>query len=125
MESNKEKPKILIVDDISINVELMQDIIESEGYEALCALSVQEALDIMNETMPQLILSDFSMPGMNGLEFCRLLKSNQRTRDIPFIFITVANSREEKEQAFYAGAVDFIPKPFTSSQVSAILGHFN
>ena len=77
MESNKEKPKILIVDDISINVELMQDIIESEGYEPLCALSVQEALDIMNETMPQLILSDFSMPGMNGLEFCKLLKSNQ------------------------------------------------
>ncbi len=117
MESNKEKPKILIVDDISINVELMQDIIESEGYEALCALSVQEALDIMNETMPQLILSDFSMPGMNGLEFCRLLKSNQRTRDIPFIFITVANSREEKEQAFYAGAVDFIPKPFEPVEV--------
>ncbi|MCI8428517.1 MAG: response regulator [Lachnospira sp.] len=117
MESNKEKPKILIVDDISINVELMQDIIESEGYEALCALSVQEALDIMNETMPQLILSDFSMPGMNGLEFCKLLKSNQRTRDIPFIFITVANSREEKEQAFYAGAVDFIPKPFEPVEV--------
>ena len=117
MESNKEKPKILIVDDISINVELMQDIIESEGYEALCALSVQEALDIMNETMPQLILSDFSMPGMNGLGFCKLLKSNQRTRDIPFIFITVANSREEKEQAFYAGAVDFIPKPFEPVEV--------
>lgn len=116
-DNKKKKPKILIVDDISINVELMHDIIQSEGYEPLCALNVQEALEIMNETMPQLILSDFSMPGMNGLEFCKLLKSNPKTRDIPFIFITVANSREEKEQAFYAGAVDFIPKPFEPVEV--------
>jgi len=54
---------------------------------------------------------------MNGLEFCRLLKSNPRTRDIPVIFITVLNSPEEKEEAFLAGAVDFIPKPFERVEV--------
>lgn len=118
MENNKKEiPKILIVDDISINVEILENIIQAEGYEALCALNVQEALDIMNETMPQLILSDFTMPGMSGLEFCKLLKSNPKTKNIPFVFITVANSREEKKAAFLAGAVDFIPKPFEPTEV--------
>lgn len=118
MENNKkEVPKILIVDDISINVEILENIIRAEGYEPLCALNVQEALDIMNETMPELILSDFTMPGMSGLEFCRLLKSNPKTKNIPFVFITVANSSEEKKAAFLAGAVDFIPKPFEPTEV--------
>lgn len=116
--SKKEKAaKILIVDDISINVKILENIIESEGYEPLCALSAQEALDIMKTTLPQLILSDFSMPGMNGLEFCKLLKENPTTRDIPFVFITVADSGEEKKAAFLAGAADFIPKPFEPIEV--------
>ncbi len=116
-QKKKQPPKILIVDDISVNVKILENIIRAEGYEPLCALSVQQALDIMNETMPQLILSDFSMPGMDGLEFCKLLKSNPRTRDIPFLFITVADSREDKKAAFSAGAVDFIPKPFEPIEV--------
>ncbi len=117
MAENKNPAKILIVDDLSVNVKILENIIQAEGHEPLCALSVQRALDIMNQTMPQLILSDFSMPGMNGLEFCKLLKSNPRTRDIPFIFITVANSGEDKRAAFEAGAVDFIPKPFERIEV--------
>lgn len=117
-EVNKaESSKILIVDDISVNLKILEKIISAEGHEPLCALNVQEAIDIMNETLPQLILSDLSMPGMDGLEFCKLLKSSPRTRDIPFIFITVLNSSEEKEQAFLAGAVDFIPKPFERVEV--------
>lgn len=115
--TKKGAPKILILDDVMINVAILESIIEEEGYEALCALSVQEAIDIMNESLPQLILSDISMPEMNGLEFCRLLKSNPRTKDIPVVFITVLNSPEEKEQAFMAGAVDFIPKPFERVEV--------
>lgn len=117
MSKMKEPAKILIVDDISINVKILENIIESEGYEPLCALSAQEALDIMQDTLPQLILSDFSMPGMNGLEFCKILKDNPITRDIPFVFITVADSSEEKKAAFSAGAVDFIPKPFEPIEV--------
>lgn len=116
-ESLKKSQKILILDDVIINLEILRSIIEEEGYEALCALNVQEAIDIMNESLPQLILSDISMPEMDGVEFCRLVKSNPRTRDIPFVFITVLNSSEEKEQAFMAGAVDFIPKPFDRVEV--------
>ncbi len=116
--SGKSAPKILIVDDILINLEILESILEEEGYQPLCALNVQEAIDIMNESLPQLILSDFSMPGMDGLEFCRLLKSNPRTKDIPFLFITVLDSTEEKEQAFKAGAVDFILKPFDRVEIT-------
>ncbi len=113
----KEVPKILIVDDIGMNVEIMQNIIVAEGYEALGAMSVQEAIDIMTETMPTLILSDLSMPDVDGLQFCRMVKSDPKTRDIPFIFISVMDTTEEKEQAFLAGAVDYIPKPFERVEV--------
>lgn len=113
----KEPPKILIVDDISMNVEIMESIITDEGYEALCALNVQDAIDIMREKMPSVILSDLSMPEVDGLEFCKMVKSNPITRDIPFIFISVLDTSEEKEQAFLAGAVDFIPKPFDRIEV--------
>ena len=110
-------PAILIVDDISVNVTILENILTHEGYEALTALSVQEALELMKHTRPDLILSDLSMPEIDGLEFCRMLKSDQATRDIPFIFITVLNTSKEKEEAFLAGAVDFIPKPFDNIEV--------
>lgn len=113
----KESPKILIVDDISINVEILENILSNEGYEVLGALSVEEAINIMKKTLPSLILSDLSMPEIDGLEFCRMVKSNPKTRDIPFVFISVLDTSEEKEQAFLAGAVDYIPKPFDAVEV--------
>lgn len=113
----KNAPTILIVDDISVNVTILENILTHEGYETMTALSVQEALELMKQTRPDLILSDLSMPEIDGLEFCRMLKSDQVTRDIPFIFITVLNTSKEKEEAFTAGAVDFIPKPFDNVEV--------
>lgn len=125
-QKREDLPKVLIVDDISINVQILENIIASAGYEPYGATSVKEALDIMDKTMPQIILSDLSMPDINGLEFCRLLKRNPQTRDIPFIFITVADSRDEKKEAFSAGAVDFIPKPFEPVEViMRINNHLN
>ena len=115
--SRKNAPTILIVDDISVNVTILENILTHEGYEAMTALSVQEALGLMKQTRPDLILSDLSMPEIDGLEFCRMLKNDQATRDIPFIFITVLNTSKEKEEAFTAGAVDFIPKPFDNVEV--------
>lgn len=115
--SRRNAPVILIVDDISVNVTILENILTHEGYEAMTALSVQEALELMKQTRPDLILSDLSMPEIDGLEFCRMLKSDQATREIPFIFITVLNTSKEKEEAFLAGAVDFIPKPFDNVEV--------
>lgn len=113
----RNAPVILIVDDISVNVTILENILTHEGYETMTALSVQEALELMKQTRPDLILSDLSMPEIDGLEFCRMLKSDQLTREIPFIFITVLNTSKEKEEAFLAGAVDFIPKPFDNVEV--------
>ncbi len=122
----EETPQILIVDDISVNVEIIRGIVESEGYEALCALSVSEAIDLMKEQMPSLILSDLSMPEIDGLQFCRMVKSNPKTKDIPFVFISVMDTSEEKERAFLAGAVDFIPKPFERVEViMRVQNHLN
>lgn len=122
----EETPQILIVDDISVNVEIIRGIVEYEGYEALCALSVSEAIDLMKETMPSLILSDLSMPEIDGLQFCRMVKSNPKTKDIPFVFISVMDTSEEKERAFLAGAVDFIPKPFERVEViMRVQNHLN
>ncbi|MCM1266907.1 MAG: response regulator [Bacteroidales bacterium] len=115
--SSKKAPIILIVDDISVNVTILENILVHEGYETITALSVEEALTKIKETTPDLILSDLSMPEIDGLEFCRMLKSDQTTREIPFIFITVLNTSKEKEEAFLAGAVDFIPKPFDNVEV--------
>lgn len=115
--NKKNAPTILIVDDISVNVTILENILTHEGYGAMTALSVQEALELMKQSLPDLILSDLSMPEIDGLEFCRMLKSDQVTRDIPFIFITVLNTSKEKEEAFTAGAVDFIPKPFDNVEV--------
>ncbi len=109
--------KILIVDDIRMNVEILDNILTHEGYSTMCAVSVQEAIDLIKAQKPTLILSDLSMPEVDGLEFCRMLKRNPRTRNIPFVFISVMNTSEEKEQAFLAGAVDFIPKPFDAVEV--------
>lgn len=117
-ESGKRNaPVILIVDDISVNVAILENILTHEGYGTMSALSVQEALELMKQTRPDLILSDLSMPEIDGLEFCRILKSDQATREIPFIFITVLNTSKEKEEAFLAGAVDYIPKPFDNVEV--------
>lgn len=124
--SRKNAPTILIVDDISVNVTILENILTHEGYEAMTALSVQEALGLMKQTRPDLILSDLSMPEIDGLEFCRMLKNDQATRDIPFIFITVLNTSKEKEEAFTAGAVDFIPKPFDNMEVlMRVSNHLN
>lgn len=120
MEQESEKNgrfKILIVDDIPMNVEILDNILTHEGYTTMCAVSVQEAIDLIKAQKPALILSDLSMPEVDGLEFCRMLKGNPRTRNIPFVFISVMDTSEEKEQAFRAGAVDFIPKPFDAVEV--------
>lgn len=124
--TKKYAPTILIVDDIDMNVEILNNIISHEGYRTLCAMSVRQALELMNKKMPSLILSDLSMPEIDGLEFCRILKDNPATRDIPFVFISVLNTSEEKKQAFEAGAVDFIPKPFDAVEViMRVSNHLN
>ena len=87
---NKEtdKAQILIIDDVEINRAILEEIIEDMGCCPVMAESGEQALKLLHKVHPQLILTDISMPGMNGYELCKILKSNKRTRNIPVIFIS-------------------------------------
>jgi len=112
------KKKLLVVDDFPENLIILYKILRKE-YEVIGAQSGKEALQILSENRPDLILLDIMMPGMDGLEVCRILKEDDRYREIPVIFITALNHELDESRGFEAGAVDYITKPFKP----AILRH--
>lgn len=113
----KKIPEILIVDDVDTNLMILEEIIKSMGYVPVCASDVKRASQLVEESLPQLILLDIFMPGISGFEFCEKLKKNVRTRDIPVIFISAATGEEDKRRGLELGAVDFITKPFEAWEV--------
>jgi diguanylate cyclase (GGDEF)-like protein len=114
------KQTILIVDDMATNIEILDGILNSE-YEILFATSGNDALEIATGQVPDLILLDVMMPGMDGYQVCRALKHDEKTRDIPIIFVTANNQEEDESRGFEEGVVDYITKPVRSSIVKARL----
>ncbi|MBU1567333.1 MAG: response regulator [Proteobacteria bacterium] len=116
-----DKHVVLIVDDIPENLRVLGDMIEQEGYEVLVATNGQDALDDVARAtpLPDLILLDIMMPGMDGYEVCRRLKADPEFMKIPVIFISALGMAEQKIQGFHAGAVDYITKPFQVEEVVA------
>lgn len=114
--------KILLVDDVEMNLVILGEIIRNMGHEPLMALSAKEALNILRNDLPQLILLDVSMPDMSGLEFCELLKKDVYTREIPVIFISALDSAEDLSKGFEMGAVDYISKPFDPNDIKLRVG---
>lgn len=119
MDNEKNSVKILVVDDVEVNLIILEEIIKNMGYEAVTALSVKEAFQHMQEgqELPQIILSDISMPDIDGFSFCSMLKKDPYTREIPVIFISAMDSIHDLNQGFAIGAVDYITKPFEKSEV--------
>jgi len=115
----QQKSKILVVDDIPVNIQLMQTYLSSVGYETVVARNGEEALVQVKDHQPDLLLLDVMMPKMDGFETCRLLKSNQETRYIPVIMVTALNEIEDKIKGIEAGADDFITKPFNKLELLA------
>lgn len=111
-------PQILIVDDVETNLLILENIIEGMGYIPKCAENAAAAAALISESLPQLVLLDVFMPEMDGYEFCERLKNNPLTRDIPVIFISAADSSEDKVRGFKLGAVDYIAKPFEVTEVT-------
>lgn len=118
---------ILIVDDSDVNIILLEGILDSLGYKTLSAMSAKEATDILSSnTLPHMVLLDIMMPDVNGYEFCEMLKENPHTRDIPVIFVSVAESDDEREKAFQIGGVDFIRKPYDVTEIKTrVSTHLN
>jgi len=111
--------EILIVDDTKANLQLLSDILSDAGYKVRLASNGELALRSVKAKLPNLILLDIKMPGMDGLEVCRQLKADEKTCAIPVIFISVLKDEASKTKGFQAGAVDFITKPFYSEEVLA------
>jgi diguanylate cyclase (GGDEF)-like protein len=111
------KNKILVVDDVPVNVQLLTTYLSSVGYEVVTARDGQEALDQVAATLPDLILLDVMMPKLNGFEVCERLKSDPVTRVIPVIMVTALNEIEDKIKATESGADDFVSKPFNKLEL--------
>ena len=109
--------KVLIVDDTPANIGVLLRMLENEGYQVLAATSGEAALKIVNQTTVELIVLDIMMPGMDGLETCRRLKSLPATRLTPVIFISALSDTMDLLEGFRAGAVDYIQKPFRHEEV--------
>ncbi|NJP05736.1 MAG: diguanylate cyclase [Chloroflexaceae bacterium] len=110
---------IMIIDDNRENVRLLVDMLSRHGHQVRPAMSGQRALKAIQVDPPDVILLDVMMPGMNGFAVCEALKADQRTSDIPVIFISALNDVFDKVKAFSAGGVDYVTKPFQVEEVLA------
>lgn len=115
----KAKGNILIVDDNPKNLRLLSAVLTQNGYKVRPAPGGQMALRSAHSTQPDLILLDIKMPDMDGYEVCRQLKADDRTKNVPIIFISALDDILDKVRAFDIGGVDYISKPFQFQEVLA------
>lgn len=117
----KEKPRlsILIVDDNSRNLQILAEILSQSKYRVAMAKDGLKALNFVSKMKPDLVLLDVMMPGMDGFDVCRRMKSENSTKDIPVIFISALKDTSDKIRGFEAGGVDYIIKPFSKEEVLA------
>ena len=110
---------ILIVDDTPANLHVLTSMLSSAGYRPRPTPSGAMALRAAESELPDLVLLDIRMPGMDGYEVCRRLKSDARLREVPVIFLSALADSADKLEAFRAGGVDYITKPFQVEEVQA------
>ena len=119
---DKEKVKILIVDDKAENIHLLQAILEGNGYETISAQNGKEALEQLRKQPVDLIVSDILMPKMDGFQLCRECKTDEKLCKIPFIFYTATyTDKKDEEFALNLGADRFIVKPIESAELLKII----
>ena len=111
MMDDSLRRKILIVDDVPANIKLLGEALRAD-HDIFIATSGEKALEIAFNQLPDLVLLDVMMPEMDGYEVCRRLKEDDRTKDIPVIFITAKDQSEDELRGLKLGAVDYVTKPF-------------
>lgn len=119
ISSDSIKGEILIVDDQPNNLRVLSSMLTNQGYDVRPVTSGQMALNSVQMRLPDIILLDINMPEMNGYEVCQRIKANERTCDIPIIFISVLDEVMDKVKAFSIGGVDYVTKPFQVEEVLA------
>lgn len=105
-------PIVLVVDDNALNIRLVQATLQSQGYTVLAAGSVPEAEDLLRQSLPDLILLDVQLPGVDGLTFARQLKAAPDRQEIPIIAVTALAMPGDEARAREAGCDGYISKPF-------------
>ena len=113
---------VLIVDDLEVNRVVLGEIIENMGCRPVLAESGEAALKAVKEYRPRLVLSDISMPGMDGYELCRILKGDEKTKNMPVIFISAFDDPKDIVEGLTLGGADYITKPFIPEIVRARVG---
>jgi DNA-binding response OmpR family regulator len=114
-----ERPKILVVDDQLLNIRLLERKLELNQMDVFSCTNGPEAIELATRHLPDVILLDIMMAGMNGFEVCRELKKLEATREIPVIFITALTSKEEKIEGLEVGAADYVTKPLELDEILA------
>lgn len=119
---SEQMKTVLIVDDTETNIDILVAILGGI-YEVSVALNGESTLEYLEEDLPDCILLDVKMPGIDGFEVCKRIKKWERTKNIPVIFISAMTDENEKEEGLNLGALSFISKPINPEEVlSAIKG---
>ena len=117
--NNNEPADILVIDDTPANLQVLVSMLEAQGHYPRPVNNGAMGVQAAQLSPPDLILLDIQMPGIDGFEACRQLKADERTHDIPVIFISALNDTNDKIKAFQVGGVDYITKPFQLEEVQA------
>ena len=114
-----ERKSILIVDDNTYNLKLLDGLLRQNGYDVRVAVDGQFAIESIKKKEPDLILLDIQMPGMDGFEVCQNIKTNLQIEHIPIIFISALTESQDIVKAFQSGGVDYVTKPFREDEILA------
>jgi putative two-component system response regulator len=115
----KNSGKVVVIDDVEENLELISDVLGRDGYTVVGAQDGAAGLDLVLRERPDLVLTDVVMPHMNGFELCRRLKDDRDTRLIPVVLVTGLAERADRIEGINAGADDFLTKPFDAHELMA------
>ena len=110
---------ILLVDDNISNLKVLGAVLSSRGYRVALASNGEECLEFVEKQLPDLIFLDIMMPGLNGFDVCKRLKSNPKAKSIPVIFISALANSQHITKAFESGGIDYLVKPFDKNDLLA------
>src|ERR1700687_2700068 len=111
--------RVLVVDDVELNVKLLEAKLSSEYFEVIVADNGPAALELAETEMPDIILLDVMMPLMDGFEVCRRLKANPRTADVPVVMVTALSDVADRLRGLESGADEFLTKPVNDTALFA------
>jgi len=118
--NRNDNPRILAVDDLQDNLDLIRDVFEREPYEIATALNAEDAMQLAREEYPDAVILDVQMPGVDGYELCRQLRELWPTRKIPIVFLTAnRTSAADVVEGLDTGGCDYVTKPFDACELRA------